>query len=262
MIESTISKPIDFFLQNNLTTPAQESLVVELPLWCDPMFYTQGPIMRKFLYQPLTETKTSIKSLRCTLPPQLGEVFSKLEVSPTEAKALCQDTIAQGCSDLWRKSRDVRVTASRAFKIYRGRKESTRLSHFNRQLPAELPALRYGREMECEARGAFERMSGKDVTNLGLVVKHGQQWLAASPDGCYINDNNNLTLLEIKCPISCQDDLIDVPYIVNGSLKKNHDYYAQLQIQMYCCNAKFSSFFVYSSRDTVHLTVPFDEEYC
>jgi hypothetical protein len=100
--------------------------------------------MRKIIQQQVTEMITSIKSLRRTLEPQLGEVFSKLELSPSEAKSLCQDTIAQGCSDLWRKSRDVRITASQAFKIYRGRTDSTRLSHFTRQLPAELPALRYG----------------------------------------------------------------------------------------------------------------------
>jgi putative phage-type endonuclease len=205
--------------------------------------------------------KMVIRPLRMTLPADLEVLFSIIEVTPEAARTLCIDTIDQAKSGVWRKAREVRITASKAHAIAHGRTVNSRFQHFSKVL-GDLPNLRYGVEMEPEARTSFENLINKKVTALGLAVKCGQQWLAASPDGCYLSDDAELTLLEIKCPSSCKDDIIDVKYIKDGKLQTNHPYYCQVQLQMYCCNTNSTSFYVYSSCDAVHLTIPFDKEFC
>jgi putative phage-type endonuclease len=213
------------------------------------------------LVTEVNDCKVVFRSLRMTLPADLQVLFSKIKLTPEATRTLCIDTIEQAKSGVWRRAREVRVTASKAHRIAHGRTVNSRYQHFSRVLP-DLPNLQYGMEMEPEARASFEHLINKEVTALGIVVKCGQQWLAASPDGCYLSDDRELTLLEIKCPSSCKDDFIDVPYIKDGKLQTNHPYYCQVQLQMYCCNANSTSFYVYSSIDAVHLTIPFDKEYC
>jgi putative phage-type endonuclease len=214
-----------------------------------------------FVTEVNDKCKVVFRSLRMTLPADLDVLFSMIEVTTEAARTLCIDTIEQAKSGVWRKAREVRITASKAHAIAHGRTENSRFQHFSKVL-GDLPNLRYGVEMEPEARSSFEHLINKKVTALGLAVKCGQQWLAASPDGCYLSDDAELTLLEIKCPSSCKDDFIDVPYIKDEKLQTNHPYYCQVQLQMYCCNAKSTSFYVYSSFDSVHLTIPFDKEFC
>jgi putative phage-type endonuclease len=222
--------------------------------------FKERPVAKR-LVSEATDCKMVIRPLRMTLPADLDVLFSIIEVTPEAARTLCIDTIDQAKSGVWRKAREVRITASKAHAIAHGRTVNSRFQHFSKVL-GDLPNLRYGVEMEPEARTSFENLINKKVTALGLAVKCGQQWLAASPDGCYLSDDAELTLLEIKCPSSCKDDIIDVKYIKDGKLQTNHPYYCQVQLQMYCCNAKSTSFYVYSSIDAIHLTIPFDREFC
>ncbi len=71
------------------------------------------------------------------------------------------------------------------------------------------------------------------------------------------NANGELGVLEIKCP-----EKIDVPWIVNGKLVKNHTYYTQIQLTMYTCNAKFADLFIYTADSHKIIDVPFDMEFC
>ena len=127
-----------------------------------------------------------------------------------------------------------------------------------------MSTFRYGRQHEDDARKEFEKQTGHKVTNVGIVVKLGQEWLAASPDGVYQDKEGNVKLLEIKCPYSCRDKSeIEVPYIVNEKLLISHKYYTQLQIQMYCCNAQSIDFFVYGPKAKPKLiNVQFDYIFC
>lgn len=124
-----------------------------------------------------------------------------------------------------------------------------------------MASLQYGRQMEPAAREAFQLLSGHDVFELGLVVRVGQGWLAASPDGIFKDNTGELCLLEIKCPFSCRDSVINVGYITGGELNQSHPYYCQIQIQLYCCDLKVCHLFLYSSVDQVHIIVERNEEY-
>ena len=115
--------------------------------------------------------------------------------------------------------------------------------------------------MESEAREKYESVTGNTTFVPGLCVKVDKPWLAATPDGVFLDENQNITLVEIKCPISCQNKKIDVKYIVNGELKKSDPYYTQCQIQMFCTNARTTHFFVYSAEDYKLIEVKFDHEF-
>ena len=74
-----------------------------------------------------------------------------------------------------------------------------------------------------------------------------QGWL--SPDGLLVFRNGEQAQLQIKCPISCSDSKISVPYLEISNLKKGHPYYTQIQIQLYCCEVKIAVLFIYSEND-------------
>ena len=112
------------------------------------------------------------------------------------------------------------------------------------------------------------------VFECGLVVKPEMCYLAGSPDGVYLNEHNEVVVLEIKCPISNEDQPIFVKYLTFQVDKKGHliweldlndaqgrKYYTQIQINMFICGAKYCDFFVWSSVDYRLFTVNFDKKY-
>ena len=141
------------------------------------------------------------------------------------------------------------------------RKEETLRNYFFRA-PFDTENLRYGRETEPKAKEAYCKEQGKVVHESGLVISQNYPWLCASPDGLVVEDNGELTVLEIKCPVSGQDGPIQVDYIKEGSLSRNHPYFAQVQVQLFCCNAQQCHFFVYGSQDNQLIKIPRDDAFC
>ncbi len=84
--------------------------------------------------------------------------------------------------------------------------------------------LQYGREMEEKAKERYKEITGLSVIKSGLVIRKGQEWLCASPDG-FVERKNDVCVLEIKCPFSCRGKQINVPYWdKEKKLKKTHEY--------------------------------------
>ena len=83
----------------------------------------------------------------------------------------------------------------------------------------------------------------------GLVISRHHPWLAASPDGIIVTAENELIILELKCPASGRRGPIKVDFLVDGKLKTSHAYYAQVQIQLLACGANMCHFFVYASKE-------------
>lgn len=122
--------------------------------------------------------------------------------------------------------------------------------------------------MEPVARKDFEQQHGVTVTEVGLLLHPQQPWLCGSPDGIF-SLSGETCLLEIKCPYKCKDkgifddlgnSIVDYVHHVRGNatLKKSHRYYTQVQILMYLVNAKHCSFFVYSDKQSVTITLARD----
>jgi len=104
--------------------------------------------------------------------------------------------------------------------------------------------MRYGREMEPIAVQKYKSETGYSVIKTGIFIKPCQPWLAASPDGIVKTPEGELYVLEVKCPVSCRNTTIRVPYLTEeGILNVKHKYYTQVQIQLYCCNLDAAHFF-------------------
>ena len=193
--------------------------------------------------------------------------FFKNELILCKEKAfeLCQLTTNQSRSNLWLVERRKRLTATKCHKIVHAKSKKKRLDYLLQTKSLEgLPQLKYGIENEDIAREVYEKGTGNKVEKLGLVVKTSKPYLAASPDGVFLKDGE-LYLLEIKCPFTKKEatDLHDHECLSEeGYLKKNHQYYTQIQMQMFVCNAKKCHFFLYAPKANHLVEVQFDEKFC
>jgi len=183
----------------------------------------------------------------------------------TKAKCveICKRTRRQSDSALWHKVRAPRLTASKAHKISRAKTKKTRLKYFFEKVPPNVNC-QYGIDKEPEARESYVRLTGNKVVQVGSMIRSDQQWLSASPDGLVMPaGSNRLKVLEIKCPISCKNAAIRVPYLSpdGKQLKKNHAYYEQVQLQMYVAGARTCDFFVFSDADEKLISVPLDTDF-
>ena len=107
------------------------------------------------------------------------------------------------------------------------------------------PLFRYGKDNEKFALADLSDIlsdTGQTVENCGLYVDTKKCFLAASPDGVVGAE----AVVEVKCPLKCVDTRLDwlakhdptfclqTDLITGGlRLKRNHDYYYQVQGQMH-----------------------------
>ena len=224
----------------------------EIPEWFKSKVFPE-------LFEPNLESEAMQQLSRL----DQNKYIKYIVVTSSKAAEICCKTIEQSSSETWMKERKIRITASRAHKIKNARKDSKRLEYFSDDLTSleNVESIRYGMEMEKNARKKYENLTGNKVYECGLVIKIDQPWLAASPDGLVLDKNDNFKLVEIKCPFSCKDKNIDTKYIVNGKLVESHPYFTQIQLQMLCCNAKTTDLFVYSSMDYKIIPVKLDPDF-
>ena len=100
------------------------------------------------------------------------------------------------------------------------------------------------------------------VSNCGFFISHEVPFFGASPDAiiscscCSLDGASDSHGVEIKYPYCCiekfftekaTDSNIFCLERVDGklSLKHNHAYYYQMQLQMKCCNVKYGDFVVW-----------------
>ena len=113
----------------------------------------------------------------------------------------------------------------------------------------------------------------RDITirETGLVIQPSLFWVAASPDGMVVDQQVGIGLIEIKCPKSksslspehlVNDDKFYVT-LSNGSpvLKRNHQYYTQIQMAMGLAGASFCDFVVYTFGGIIISRVDIDHTY-
>ena len=100
----------------------------------------------------------------------------------------------------------------------------------------------------------------------GIVIHPTACWLAASPDKeVYLPDRTPpFGLLEIKCP--CVTSVLECKYLVRQvdgslSLKTNHEYHLQIQMQLAVCGLHWCDFYVWCNNDYHLETINFDPEF-
>jgi hypothetical protein len=122
--------------------------------------------------------------------------------------------------------------------------------------------LRCGRETEAIAREEYANVQSVSVHDSGLVISSSHPWLCGSPDGIVTESDGELIVLEIKCPVSGQTSHINMPYIKDGKLTKSHAYYAQVQVQLFVCDAKVAHFYMYGSQNRQLIVIEQDDKFC
>jgi len=206
-------------------------------------------------------SKIRSTKLQATISAELKTFYKlKIDVTADRRIEICKNTVAQASNQIWRSERQKRISASRAHLIFRAKTKQTALKYFFDE-KFENQNFIYGRETEPKAKQCFQSVLNVKVFDCGLVIKKNQPWICASPDGVFRDETGNICLLEVKCPALCMGKEICVPYLKDNQLKKNHPYYTQIQVQLYCCEIEKCVLFVYSSTDHKIVEVTKDINY-
>lgn len=123
-------------------------------------------------------------------------------------------------------------------------------------------ATRYGSTMEGTAKQqyiTYQRQNNHPdctVTDCGFFISENNNWLAATPDGIAHNPSHSdySGLIEIKNPFAVKDQTVaevctsssfclEIDKNSNKpQLKRRHDYYFQVQCQLYCTDKGWCDF--------------------
>jgi roadblock/LC7 domain-containing protein len=189
---------------------------------------------------------------------QLNEAFN---MTQDDAEKLEKFTVDQSGNALWYEERKKRVTASQFARICKRKKDitDTFVSSIFESKNFTTEATSYGKCNENIAKQKYmEKFHNVHIHDCGLVVNPRFSFLAASPDGKVCIEGQT-GVLEIKCPFSARDLLIaeavNLPKFCleilgdSYTLKKNHDYYFQIQGQLMVTGVSFCIFVVYTRKD-------------
>ena len=133
---------------------------------------------------------------------------------------------------------------------------------------------RWGCQHEKDAIDAFSRIATSSHTNLqvsssGFCISSKYPFIGASPDGIVTCNCCRKRVLEVKCPFSCKSNLPDeekenffmTKENGNWTLKRNHLYYFQVQIQMEVCKVLQCEFVVWTEGGVSVESIPVDTEF-
>ena len=139
--------------------------------------------------------------------------------------------------------------------------------------PKDLPALKYGREMETIAKAFYLEIfkkSHKDVKyhERGPFIHETKQFLGASPDLLVKCSCCGKGILEVKCPFCVANDIptdLNLDYLekINEevTLKTKHSYYAQVQGQLGVTKREWCHFLVYTKKGYHLERIQLDKDY-
>lgn len=119
----------------------------------------------------------------------------------------------------------------------------------------------HGQKYEKSALSKYEQDYGRSPLNCGIYVSKSHPFIAASPDGI-IND----TVVEIKSPFVAKDKMISpktIPFLLYNDgklmLNESHNYYYQVQGQMFCTNLKTCHFVVFTLQEVQYIHIKRDD---
>ena len=206
-------------------------------------------------YEIDTDRKIGLSNLRDQYLSSLRNDLIQYSDDPlnTDSAVHITGSIDQGLSELWRKKRRYLITASKIYTFSSNPK--TAIDEFWNETAdlSSVPSISYGINNEKNAVRDFEESFGK-ILKCGLFVSRNIPFIGASPDGIF-----NDTLIEIKCPYilrnSLPDDLSGLTPAQKNSfcciktpnglaLRKTHQYYYQVQCQMYVTGYKKTLFII------------------
>ena len=189
------------------------------------------------------------------------------EISREGIETFEKATVEQSASKLWMHARTKRLHSSNFGRICKAteRTDMVKLaSSLTASANVKTAAITHGRKYERVALKAFEAKKGLKVEKCGTFISEFVPYLASTPDGI-VKDS---ALVEVKCPYAARDRPINastVPYLKleDGQLQldRRHDYYYQVQGQMFCTGFELCHFCVYTLKDFLTFEVTKDDAF-
>ena len=183
----------------------------------------------------------------------VDEHVSNLTITHEEIQETERQTRGQNKNNLWYEKRKTLLTASNFGKAAKTKVEPSNKVKSILYSNFTTDALQYGIESEPKAVNLYimeMRKNGIDVIveEVGLLVSKEKPFLGASIDRIVtFKDTEEKWGMEIKSPLSkagmtveeaCKNKTFFLGKLSDGTvmLKRNHDYYLQIQGQLYCSN--------------------------
>ena len=181
----------------------------------------------------------------------IDEHVSSLTITPEEIQETERLTKGQSRNKFWFQKRKTVLTASNFGNVAKTKVEPSKKLKAILYSNFTTEAVQYGIESEQKATDLFTREMSKDgitvtVEEPGLSLSKDKPYLGASLDRIVtITDTNEKWGMEIKSPFSkagmtvdeaCKSKNFFLEKLSDGSvrLKRNHDYFCQVQGQLYC----------------------------
>lgn len=207
-------------------------------------------------------------------PLSMEDYFLKKEkvtkITREDIARIEKETRNQSTSSSWFQHRRLRITASRTGEIVKATdRKNMKLLASSICNPSSFSsaATRHGIKYEPVAIELYEKTKNVKVEKMGLVISSIKPYIAASPDGVVVTQGKQ-SLIEVKCPYSIREQSIScktLPWLKsdeNGNeiLDQNHNYYYQIQTQLFCTGADNCTLVIFTLKGTKFLDVPRDEE--
>ena len=158
-------------------------------------------------------------------------------ISVMERDRIELETRGQAENPKWFLERQTRVTASTFGQICKSRNPQRTAQQIGKAKPVYTKATVYGRKNEQRAIEAYERLTQNKVHPCGLFVDLEYPFIAGTPDGVIPEKK---IIVECKCPYSARgytpkeaEEKLKNFCMLDGKLKRNHNYYYQLQGALY-----------------------------
>ena len=197
---------------------------------------------------------------------KIWNLFQISIISPEKCTEVEMNTRLQALSSKWSEVR-LRLTASNFGTICKATDKRDKIAlarSLTERKDLKTPAILHGRKYESVAVEHYCKKYDLTASVCGFFISDEYPMLGASPDRV-VGDQ---IVLEVKCPFSSKEkniSAVTVPYLYlkDGklSLRENHDYYYQVQGQLYCTGRKLCHFVVYTLSDMKMLEIPRNEPF-
>ena len=204
-------------------------------------------------------------------------LWMRYHVTGPQIEMLEKQTRGQSICELWHKHREGRITASKVYDVAH-RLPSTDPSNLVSKIMgyssndlSSIPAVKYGVENEPIARDWYAnqmRLVHQDFNcrESGFYIYQPKPFLGASPDGIVSCSCCGRGILEIKWSFKNKEKAIqnaadeDPTFCLDSalSLKANHRYFAQIQLQMYILQVQYCDFVVWTDIEKHRQRISFD----
>ena len=168
--------------------------------------------------------------------------------------------------DILSKMKKVKRGGGGVINMFQTNKKVSGLTYTN----PEIPALKYGREMEDIAANAFLEVMKAEHKNVvlkkcGLYLDPVTPVIGGSPDRIMECSCHPPSCVEIKCPFSINftsptDESVKLPYIAKNKINRNHSYFTQCMVQMAVTQLSTTFFVVWTPHGILVDSIQFDAE--